>query len=101
MLDGVARPDHVERLAPDAPRYFDVVADVWQDWSSDMAQYFAQNAYPSWNITPEAIAATDDYIERTDRPAALRRLLTEGRDDVARALRCRFRDAQAAEHHAG
>jgi aminopeptidase N len=100
-LDGFASPDQEELLAPYAQRYFDVAADVWRDWSSDMAQYFAQNAYPSWNITPEAIAATDDYIERTDPPAALRRLLAEGRDDVARALRCRLRDAQAAERQAG
>ncbi len=61
-----------------------------------MAQYFAQNAYPSWSISAEAIAATDDYIERTDPPAPLRRLLTEGRDDMARALRCRHKDAQSA-----
>ena len=61
-----------------------------------MAQYFAQYAYPSWDIREEAIAATDAYIERTDPPAALRRLLTEGRDDVARARRCRHRDAQSA-----
>ena len=100
-LDGFADPDSEELLAPYAQRYLDVVADIWRDWSPDMAQYFAQNAYPSWNITAEAIAATDDYIERTDPPAALRRLLTEGRDDVARALRCRLRDAQAAEHQAG
>ena len=95
-LDGFADPDQEELLAPYSQRYFDVVADIWRDWSSDMAQYFAQNAYPSWNVTPEAIAATEDYIERTDPPAALRRLLTEGRDDVARALRCRQRDAQSA-----
>ena len=94
-LDGFASPDSDELLAPYAQRYFDVVADVWRDWSSDMAQYFAQNAYPSWDISEEAIAATDAYIERTDPPAALRRLLTEGRDDVARALRCRHRDAQS------
>ncbi|HEV2243227.1 MAG TPA: aminopeptidase N [Streptosporangiaceae bacterium] len=94
-LDGFASPDSDELLTPYAQRYFDVVADVWRDWSSDMAQYFAQNAYPSWDISEEAIAATDAYIERTDPPAALRRLLTEGRDDVARALRCRHRDAQS------
>jgi aminopeptidase N len=95
-LDGFAGPDSEELLAPYAQRYFDVVADIWRAWSPDMAQYFTQNAYPSWNITAEAIAATDGYIERTDPPAALRRLLTEGRDEVARALRCRHRDAQAA-----
>jgi aminopeptidase N len=94
-LDGFAGPDSEELLAPYAQRYFGVVADIWRDWSSDMAQYFVLNGYPSWDITPEAIAASDEYLERTDPPAALRRLLTEGRDDVARALRCRARDAQA------
>jgi aminopeptidase N len=95
-LDGFVSADSDELLAPYGQRYFDVVADVWRDWSSDMAQFFAQNAYPSWDVSDEAIAATDAYIERTDPPAALRRLLTEGRDDVARALRCRRRDAQSA-----
>jgi aminopeptidase N len=94
-LDGFVSPDSEELLAPYAQRYFDVVADVWRDWSADMAQYFAENAYPSWDVTPEAIAAADDCSQRTDPPAPLRRLLTEGRDDVARALRCRRRDAQA------
>ena len=95
-LNGFTDPDADELLGPYAERYFDVVAGIWRDWSSDMAQYFTQYAYPSWKITPQAIALTDDYIERTSPPAALRRLLTEGRDDVARALRCRRRDAEAA-----
>jgi aminopeptidase N len=95
-LDGFAGPDSEELLAPYAQRYFDVVAGIWRDWSSDMAQYFVHNAYPSWDITPEAIAAVDGYLERADPPAALWRLLTEGRDDVSRALRCRQRDAEPA-----
>jgi len=95
-LNGFADADADELLEPYAGRYFDLVAGIWRDWSSDMAQFFVQNAYPSWKITPEAIAAADDYIERTSPPAALRRLLTEARDDVARALRCRRRDARAA-----
>ncbi len=94
-LDGFADADADELLAPFAERYFDVVAGIWRDWSSDMAQFFTEHAYPSWKITPEAIAVTDDYIERADPPPALRRLLAEARDDVARALRCRQRDAQA------
>jgi aminopeptidase N len=99
-LNGFANPDAGELLEPYASRYFDVVADIWRDWSSDMAQYFTENAYPSWKITPAGIAAADDYIERTDPPTALRRLLAEGRDDVARALRCRERDAQAGNAQA-
>jgi aminopeptidase N len=94
-LDGFADQDAEELLEPYASRYFDVVGDIWRDWGSDMAQYFAKYAYPSWKIAPEGIAAADAYIERAD-PPPLRRLLAEGRDDVARALRCRHRDAQAA-----
>ncbi|HUA30494.1 MAG TPA: ERAP1-like C-terminal domain-containing protein, partial [Streptosporangiaceae bacterium] len=94
-LDGFTVTDAEELLAPYTGMYFEVVADIWRDWGSDMAQYFVENAYPAWQITPEAIAMADAYIERTAPPAPLRRLLTEGRDDAARALRCRQRDAQA------
>ncbi len=96
-LDGFTEPDAEELLEPYVARFFDVVGDIWRDWSSDMAQHFVEYAYPSWKITPEAIAAADAYIERSGPPPSLRRLLTEGRDDVARALRCRRRDAQAGE----
>jgi aminopeptidase N len=95
-LDGFADPDAEQLLDPYVSRYFDVVAGIWRDWSPDMAQHFARYAYPSWKVTPEAIAAADAYIERMAAPAALHRLLTEGRDDVARALRCRERDAESA-----
>src|SRR6202035_2490416 len=47
MLSGFANPDQALLLEPFAERYFDVLADVWQDWSTDMAQWFAQYAYPS------------------------------------------------------
>ena len=96
-LDGFTDPDHdhAELLEPYGPRFFDEVGRAWRDWSADMAQWFAENAYPRDMITPAAIAAADDYIARSDPPAALYRILTEGRDDVARALRCQQRDAAA------
>jgi aminopeptidase N len=95
-LDGFTDPDAGELLEPYVSRYFDVVAGIWRDWSSDMAQHFAEYGYPRWKVTPEAIAAADACIERMAAPPGLHRLLTEGRDDVARALRCRERDAQSA-----
>ncbi len=94
-LGGFYAADQDELLAPFAPRFFDVVAGVWRDWNIDMAQFFAEAGYPSNVVTQAAIDAAADYVARTDPPAALRRLLSEGRDDVARALRCRERDAQA------
>jgi aminopeptidase N len=94
-LAGFTDPDHdhAELLEPYGQRYFDVVGQIWRDWGSDMAQWFTENAYPRDMITTAAIEAADNYLARADPPAALRRLLTEGRDDVARALRCQQRDA--------
>ncbi len=94
-LGGFYSADQEDLLAPFAHRFFDVVTAIWRDWTGDMAQFFAEYGYPTTVVTQEAVDAAASYLERTDPPAALRRLLAEGRDDVARALRCRERDAQA------
>ncbi len=95
ILGGFAAADQDELLAPFAVRYFDVVGDIWRDWGSDMAQYFAKHAYPGTVVSRNAINAAADYLRRADPPPPLARLISEGRDDTARALRCRERDAQA------
>ena len=95
-LNGFNDPDQAELLAPYAERYFDVVGEVWHNWSSDMAQYFTSNAYPMTQISEHTVELTDAYIARTDPPAALHRLLLENRDSVQRALRCQARDRQEA-----
>jgi aminopeptidase N len=94
-LSGFADSDQDELLAPYLPRYFEVVADRWQAWGSDMAQFFAAAAYPATVITAAAISEAADYLDRCDPPPGLRRLISEGRDDVVRALRCRERDRQS------
>jgi aminopeptidase N len=91
-LNGFSDPDQADLLAPYATRYFEVVGDVWQNWSSDMAQGFATNAYPLTQISERTVELTDAYIAEADPPAALRRLLLEGRDSLQRALRCQARD---------
>jgi aminopeptidase N len=94
VLGGFVDLDRPDLLAPFTSRYFDVVGDIWQHWSSDMAQWFVTNGYPVWANSPETVRATDDYLERADPPAPLRRLLIEGRDSLQRALRCQERDRE-------
>jgi aminopeptidase N len=94
-LAGFVDLDHPELIEPYRGDYFAVVGDVWRDWSSAMAQDFVSGAYLLGAISEETVQATDDYITRAEPPAALRRLLIEGRDDVLRALRCQTRDRQA------
>jgi aminopeptidase N len=92
-LSGFADPDQEELTAPFRGPFFDALNDVWANWSSDMAKRFVIIGYTICPNEPETIQATDEYIKRNSPPAALHRLLVEGRDDVARALRCRERDA--------
>jgi aminopeptidase N len=61
-----------------------------------MAQDFVSGGYTVCPISPATVEATDAYIATAQPPAALRRLLIEGRDDVLRALRCQERDRQAS-----
>jgi len=94
MLSGFADPDQPELVERYRSKYFGVVSGVWRQWSSAMAQDFVEGAYSVCAISPESVEATDAYIEAAEPPAALLRLLTEGRDDVLRALRCQARDRQ-------
>ncbi len=94
-LSGFVDPDQPALVEPYRERYFEVVGDVWRNWSSAMAQDFVSGAYAVGAISLETVEMTDAYIRAADPPAALRRLLIEGRDDVLRALRCQDRDRQA------
>jgi aminopeptidase N len=95
MLAGFADPDQPELLEPYRAKYFEAVGPVWRDWSSAMAQDFVEGAYTMGAISPATVEATDAYIAAEQPPAALLRLLSEGRDDVLRALRAQARDRQA------
>jgi len=91
-LDGFREPDHAQLLEPYAERYFTVLESVVDRWPSETTQRFATAAYPSIVATPETVARTDGYLARAQPPGWLRRLVVEGRDDLARALRAQARD---------
>jgi aminopeptidase N len=95
VLGGFADVDQPELRGPYRERYFSMVGDAWRDWSAAMAQDFVSGMYASFDLSAETVAASDAYIASAEPPAALNRLLSEGRDDVLRALRGQERDRQA------
>jgi aminopeptidase N len=84
-------------MTPYVSRYFDQVEKVWNRRTSELAQNMVIGMFPSWAsaVEPATIAAADDFLARSGLPAALRRLVSEGRADVARALRARQADTAA------
>jgi aminopeptidase N len=95
-LGGFVDPDQPSLVHPYRSAYFDVVGNVWREWSSAMAQDFVVAGYQVCAVDTETVAATDAYLAAEEPPAALRRLLIEGRDEVLRSLRCQERDRAAA-----
>jgi aminopeptidase N len=93
-IRGFQHPAQGDLLAPYAERYFDVVGEVWQRRSSEVAQTMVTGLFPS--VTAQStVDFADAYLGGHDVPPALRRLLLEGRSEVVRALRARARDAAA------
>jgi aminopeptidase N len=94
-LTGFIDPDLPELIEPYRASYFAAVGEVWRDWSTAMAQDFVTGGYQLCAVDAETVAVTDAYLSDAAPPAALRRLLLEGRDEVLRSLRCQERDRLA------
>jgi len=93
---GFADADQPALIHPYRPEYFAALGAVWSEWSSAMAQDFVEYGYHVCAVDEATIAATDAYLAAEPAPpAALHRLLVEGRDEVARALRNQSRDRES------
>ncbi|MEU6197401.1 aminopeptidase N [Streptomyces sp. NPDC047061] len=96
-IAGFAQPSQRELLAPYAEKYFEVIARIWEDRSIQIGMDVVRGLYPSLQDRPETLEATEAWLTaHADAPPALRRLVLEARDDLARTLRGQECDAQAA-----
>ncbi|MFJ9035776.1 aminopeptidase N [Streptomyces sp. NPDC102406] len=92
VIAGFVQTDQRELLAPYADRYFAVVKDVWESRSHEIAQQIAVGLYPSVQVSDDTLAQTDAWLSSASPSAALRRLVSESRAGVERALRAQGAD---------
>jgi len=94
VIAGFAHATQGELVAPYVERYFAEVRGVWDRRTSELAQNVVVGLFPTWTstISPATVAAADAFLADADLPAALRRLVGEGRADVVRALNARAAD---------
>ncbi len=88
IIAGFSHPAQKHLLTDYTASYFAVLDEVWARRSSERAQPTVVGLYPSWEVSRDGIAAADAWLEDA-HPAALRRLVTEGRAGVVRALAAR------------
>ncbi|MGX9889036.1 aminopeptidase N [Streptomyces sp. NPDC002276] len=95
-IAGFAQPSQRELLAPYTEKYFAAIERVWAERSIQIGMDVVRGLFPAFP-TPEdgraTLAATDAWLASHEGAApALRRLVLESRDDLARALRAQEAD---------
>ncbi|MFF5971956.1 aminopeptidase N [Streptomyces sp. NPDC012769] len=96
-IAGFAQPSQRELIAPYAEKYFAVIERIWADRSIQIGMDVVRGLFPGLQDRAETLAATDAWLTAHASAApALRRLVLEARDDLARALRAQECDGRAS-----
>ncbi|WP_328481833.1 aminopeptidase N [Streptomyces sp. NBC_00377] len=94
VIGGFVQTDQRELLAPYTDRYFEVVKGIWDSRSHEIAQQIAIGLYPAVQVSRETLDKTDAWLASAEPNAALRRLVSESRAGVERALKAQAADAR-------
>ncbi|MEU3886078.1 aminopeptidase N [Streptomyces sp. NPDC029041] len=87
-IAGFSQGSQRELIAPYAGKYFAAIERVWAERSIQIGMHVVQGLFPSLQQSRETLDATDAWLDAHGEAApALRRLVLESRDDLARALR--------------
>ncbi len=89
IIGGFAHPAQRGLLGPYVERYFADVAHVWERRTSEHAQAVVIGLFPSWSVDKCTVEAADAWLADESHPPALRRLVSEGRAGIVRALGAR------------
>jgi aminopeptidase N len=95
-IAGFSQPGQRELLAPYTPKYFEAIERVWSQRTIQIAMDVVKGLFPGLQDDRSTLEATDAWLEDHGGAApALRRLVLEARDDLARALRAQECDGGA------
>ncbi|MFB7589770.1 aminopeptidase N [Streptomyces sp. NPDC056169] len=96
-IAGFVQPSQRELIAPYAEKYFAAIERLWADRSIQIGMDVVKGLFPGLQDSDETLAAADAWLTAHESAApALRRLVLEARDDLARALRAQACDGLAA-----
>ncbi|MFG2647016.1 aminopeptidase N [Streptomyces sp. NPDC048436] len=95
-IGGFAQASQRELVAPYAAKYFDAIERVWAERSIQIGMDVVKGLFPHLQDDQGTLDAADAWLASHESAAsALRRLVLEARDDLARSLRAQACDAGA------
>ena len=90
---GLVHVGHADLLQQFSTDYAAHAVEWWKSLNSEMALRTLEGIYPSWDHSDATDSAIAELVKAEDTPSGLRRVLSEGRDRVARAKAARAFDA--------
>lgn len=98
-IQGFNRPRQREMLTGYIDKYFDAVLKVWEKETYEMAGNIVTGLYPTYQVSQETLKRTEDWLAGPgkDSPNGLRRLMSENRDAMARALKAQAKDSSITQ----
>ncbi|MFF1419403.1 aminopeptidase N [Streptomyces sp. NPDC058280] len=96
-ISGFVQPGQRGLLAPYAATYFEMIERVWAERSIQIGMVVVRGLFPGLQDDRSTLEATESWLgTHPDAAPALRRLVLEAGDDLARALRGQDCDRAAA-----
>ncbi|WP_435970032.1 aminopeptidase N [Streptomyces sp. Qhu_M48] len=96
-IAGFVQPSQRALIAPYAEKYFAAIERLWDERSIQIGIDVVKGLFPGLQDDEATLTATDAWLSAHESAApALRRLVLEARDDLARALRAQACDRLAA-----
>jgi aminopeptidase N len=96
VIGGFQQVGQLELLRSFVNPYFSSLTEVWATRTNETAQSIVIGLFPTLLAEQSTVDAADAWLaDHEDAVPALRRLVVESRDGVARALRAQGRDAAA------
>ena len=90
---GLVHVGHADLLQQFSDDYATHAVEWWKSLNSEMALRTLEGIYPTWDHSESTDAAIAELVQAEGTPSGLRRVLSEGRDRVARAKAARTFDA--------
>jgi aminopeptidase N len=72
--------------------YLSILDRLWTEQGREIGRNLARLAFPRGQVDPATLDAIDAWVAEGEHPATLVRAVTEGRDQIVRALAARARD---------
>ena len=93
MVAGFMQLDQAELLADFVVPYFEALPELWEKRTNEIAQTVTTGFFPALQVRQSIVDATNEFVSTKELHHGMKRLVSEGRDSLVRAIKAQAADA--------